>query len=184
MKKQNNRQSIRLKGYDYSSPGEYFITICTHNRKHIFGNVVDGEMQLNRFGKIAQNEWVNTESIRDNVVLDTFIIMPNHMHAVFGIMSNVGAVGAYRDTPVRDIPCNNYKSKFRSPSKNVGAIVRGYKSAVTTKINRLGKSTGTKIWQRNYYEHIIRNDKSLNHIRDYIINNPAKWQADKFHNSL
>lgn len=89
MKNKKNRQSIRLKGYDYSLPGEYFITICTHNRKHIFGDVVGGEMRLNRFGKIAKHEWLKTESIRDNVVLDSFIIMPNHMHAVFGIVSPV-----------------------------------------------------------------------------------------------
>lgn len=130
-RKNRNRRSIRLRDYDYSSPGEYFITICTHNRECLFGEVVDGEMVLNDFGKIAHEEWFRTESIRDNVELDVFVIMPNHMHAIFGIKANINefgkpTVGAYSDTPLHES-----NSKFKLPSKTVGAIVRGYKSTVT-----------------------------------------------------
>ncbi len=171
-----NRRSIRLRDYDYSSPGEYFVTICTHKRECLFGDVVDGEMGLNEIGEIDNNEWLKTETIRDNVELGAFIIMPNHMHAIFGI---VESLGAYRDTPLpRDA---NSNPSFKSPSKTVGAIVRGYKSAVTTKINTLKNSAGQKIWQRNYYEHIIRNEKSFRRIQNYIINNPAKWGDDMNH---
>ena len=180
-RKQHNRRSIRLRDYDYSSPGEYFITICTQNRECLFGEVVDGEMVLNDFGKIAYNEWNQTEKVRSNVELDVFVIMPNHMHAILGIVANIQelgqpTVGAHGDTPLHD-----HKSKFKSPSKTVGAIVRGYKSTVTKQINQIRQTPGQKIWQRNYYEHIIRNEKSLNRIRDYILNNPASWEEDQNH---
>lgn len=213
-KKHRNRRSVRLKGYDYSSPGEYFITICTQNRECLFGDVVDGKMVLNEFGKIAHDKWLKTESIRDNVELDLFIIMPNHMHAIFGITLGAygntpsygnrpphrntpshgneikSSTGAYRDTPLRggenkpldgaDISHpRDETNKFQSPSKTVGAIVRGYKSSVTAQINKIRNTRGQKVWQRNYYEHIIRNDKSLNRIRDYIINNPMQWHEDR-----
>ncbi|MCG2587677.1 transposase [Rhodohalobacter sulfatireducens] len=88
-RKKHNRRSIRLRDYDYSSPGEYFITICAQNRDCLFGEVLDGEMVLNEFGKIAHREWLQTENIRDNVKLDVFVIMPNHMHAIFGITANI-----------------------------------------------------------------------------------------------
>ncbi|MDX1640557.1 MAG: transposase, partial [Balneolaceae bacterium] len=110
-----------------------------------------------------------------------FVIMPNHMHAIFRIVANIQelgqpTVGAYGDTPLRD-----HKSEFKSPSKTVGAIVRGYKSTVTKQINLVRQTPGQKVWQRNYYEHIIRNEKSLNRIRDYILNNPASWEEDQNH---
>lgn len=138
-------------------------------------------MVLNDFGKIAHHEWLQTENIRDNVELDVFVIMPNHMHAIFGIKADVHefrrpTVRAYRDTKQ---PKTN--REFKSPSKTVGAIVRGYKSTVTKQINQIRETPGQKIWQRNYYEHIIRNEKSLERIRDYIQNNPASWQEDQNH---
>ena len=172
----HNRRSIRLKGYDYSSPGEYFITICTNNRECVFGDVINSKMVLNNLGEIARKEWLNTENIRDNVKLDVFVIMPNHMHAIFRITHSV--VGANGDSPLQQrhrIMDQNDKvtSSFKSPSKTVGAIVRGYKGAVTTRINRLYPTPREKIWQRNYYEHIIRDDESLYRIRNYIKNNPG-----------
>lgn len=180
-RKKRNRRSIRLRDYDYSSPGEYFITICTQNRECLFGEVVDGEMVLNEFGKIAHDEWLQTEKLRNNVELDVFVIMPNHMHAIFGITAAIKkfrqpTVGAYRHTPLHETD-----SKFKSPSKTVGAIVRGYKSTVTKQINQFRKTPGQRVWQRNYYEHIIRNKKSLNRIRKYILNNPALWVDDENH---
>jgi REP element-mobilizing transposase RayT len=188
--RQHNRRSIRLRGYDYSSPGEYFITICTNKRECLFGDIENGEMVLNELGIIARDEWTNTENIRDNVKLDRFVIMPNHMHAIFQI-TNI--VGAYGDTPLQCGGTTMHKhvhrpqndegksTNFKSPSNTVGAIVRGYKSAVTTKINTLHQRPGQKIWQRNYYEHIIRNVESLNRIRKYILNNPARWEGDMNH---
>ncbi len=142
---------------------------------------MDGEMVLNDFGKIAHQEWLKTENIRDNVELDVFVIMPNHMHVIFGITADIddsgqSTVGAYSDTPL-----HRFKSEFKSPSKNVGAIVRGYKSTVTKQINQIRRAPGKKVWQRNYYEHIIRNEKSLNRIRNYILNNPALWEEEQNH---
>lgn len=182
--KMYNRQSIRLKGYDYSRPGFYFITICTQNSTHIFGDVVDAKMVLNEFGKIAWNEWFNTECIRDNVLLDAFVVMPNHIHGIIEIFDVYNqSVGVFRDTPLRDRTINDnaiYHAKFESPSNNLGAIVRGYKSAVTKRINQISQTPGTKIWQRNYYDHIIRNEQSLHQIREYIKYNPKNWKRDRF----
>ena len=175
----HHRRSVRLKNYDYSQNGMYFVTICTQDWKCLFGKVTEnskGEMicVLNQAGKIAEKELRNTEKIRENVEMDCFIVMPNHVHAIIKIGNSVGA---YCNTPLQ----KQTKTKFQSPSKNLGAIVRGYKSTVTKKINELQNTPGIPVWQRNYHEHIIRNEKSLGKIRDYIFHNAAKWEKDKFH---
>jgi putative transposase len=188
----HHRRSIRLKGYDYSQEGLYFITICVQNRKSIFGGVVNGEMVLNSFGKIAFEEWKKTEQIRDNCKLHEFIVMPNHNHGIIEITINKGDEKAI--------------GKFQSPSHSIGSFIRGYKIAtikrIKDKIKNLSPSNSTgelqfapteefaptetikeldfKLWQRNYYEHIIRNEQSYQRISEYIINNPAKWTDDKF----
>lgn len=183
----HHRRSIRLQGYDYSQEGLYFITICCQDRAHLFGEIVDGEMILNSYGEIAQKEWQNTSTIRDNVVLHEFVVMPNHFHSIIEIKFQKG---------------NNEIGKFQSPSQTVGAIIRGYKIAAIKKIKDyiLGKEKSKgelqfaptaptekikeldfKIWQRNYYEHIIRNDQSYERISDYIRDNPKRWKEDKFY---
>jgi len=190
MNHNHNRHSIRLKNYDYAQPGAYFITICTHNRKYLFGDVVNKNMQLNKFGEIVNQCWVETEKIRPGVIIDEYIIMPNHLHGIIVITNdyqnadsynNVGAycdVGAYCNTPLHDTSqrCN---TPLQSPSKTIGAIVRGFKSSSTKQINQIRNTPGIPIWQRNYYEHIIRDDESLQRIREYIVQNPAKWEKDK-----
>ncbi len=170
--KKKQRRTIRLSGYDYSRPGEYFITICTQNRFCLFGEVVNGSMILNKYGQIAKNEWIKTAEIRDNVVLDVFIIMPNHVHGIIRIINKISIHDQNQQN-------KNESNKFRSPSKTIGAIIRGYKSAVTTKINTVDRLPGRKIWQRNYYEHIIRNEQELKRIREYIIQNPMNWMDDQ-----
>lgn len=159
-----NRKSIRLKNYDYSSSGGYFITICTCNRKHLFGKIIDGKMILNDGGKIAQQYWLEIPKHFPNAGLDEFIIMPNHVHGIIMIHNHVRA---------------NYYSpaKFKSPSKTIGSIIRGFKIAVT-KWFRFNSNVYI-VWQRNYYEHIIRNENELNKIREYIVNNPLQWQYDR-----
>lgn len=209
-----NRKSIRLQSWNYAWPGYYFITICTKNMEHIFGEVQDGIMKLNSFGEIAQQEWIKTSEIRDNVILDEFVIMPNHMHGIIQIIDhgrNRDSVRAYRDTPELpncdkpELPNRNKhahymlehfnsnrnqinnqfeKRSFRSPSKDLGAIVRGYKAAVTTKINKSREVKGIPVWHRNYYEHIIRNQEALSHIRFYIKSNPRKWDEDRFNSII
>jgi putative transposase len=170
----HHRRSIRLKGYDYSQAGAYFITICTKNRKCLFGQVVNGEMILNEMGQIAYNEWLKTPELRPNVSLDVFVIMPNHVHGIIVII-DMGEFDSPIPPPSADMP----PTPFRSPSNNIGAIVRRYKSSVTKQINLLNYSGSA--WHRNYHEHIIRNEESYHRISDYIINNPKKWNDDKFY---
>lgn len=190
----HHRRSIRLQGYDYSQEGLYFITICCQDRTHLFGEIVDGKMILNSYGEIAQKEWQNTSAIRDNVILHEFVVMPNHFHSIIEIKFQKG---------------NNEIGKFQSPSQTVGAIIRGYKIATIKKIKDYILNTGEKIndskgelqfaptaptaptekikeldfkiWQRNYYEHIIRNEEAYERISDYIRDNPKRWNEDKFY---
>ncbi len=167
----------RLKDYDYTQNGAYFVTICAHERRRIFGQVADGAMVLNAWGQIVMDEWEQTAIVRPNVALDAFIVMPNHVHGVLIITESVGAtrnnvipVGATR----RVAPTSTTLQ-----SGSLGAIIGQFKSMVTKRINRLPHAPDHPIWQRNYYEHIIRNEESLNTIRAYIATNPAKWAEDK-----
>ncbi|WP_247653549.1 transposase [Flavobacterium sp. CS20] len=281
--KYHHRRSIRLKGYDYTQEGLYFITLCIQDREHIFGEIKNGDMHLNAFGKIAEHEWLNTANIRDNVSLHEYIIMPNHIHGIIEI--------TFQKETANEI------GAFKSPSQSIGSIIRGYKIATIKRIKDFINSnlkdykrelkegdkkenyrgelkegdkkenyrgelkegdkkenyrgelkegdkkenyrgelkegdkkenyrgelqfaptgsaptgsaptgsaptgsapTGSaptekpalaatrkiinldfKIWQRNYYEHIIRNKKAYKNISNYIINNPKKWEEDKF----
>ena len=188
----HNRRSIRLKGYDYSQAGLYFITICCSNNVCLFGEVVNGEMVLNEYGTIACNEWLNTPNIRKNVELDVFVIMPNHIHGII-ILNGRGELHSphnvitvnkwgecnFPDNVITDNKWGECDSPLRGPSNNIGAIVRGYKSSVTKQLNLL--NIGCTVWQRNYHEHIIRNQKSYKTIAEYIVNNPSKWNNDKFY---
>jgi REP element-mobilizing transposase RayT len=160
----HHRRSIRLKGYDYSQAGAYFVTICTQNRECLFGDVLNGEMVLNDAGKIVADEWMRTGEIRDEIELDEWVVMPNHFHGI--VMIRRG------DRPVAPtLPGPRPKS--------IGSLMSGFKSAVTKRINDIRNSPGAKIWQRNYYEHIICNENELNSIREYIVNNPLKWEFDR-----
>jgi putative transposase len=177
------RRSIRLKGYDYTQPGAYFITICAHQRAHVFGEVVDGEMKLNRWGEIARAEWFKTAELRPNVELhkEEFVVMPNHAHGIIWLVQNVGALR--RNAPLENYSVSNEQAEQRSAptvkAGSLGAIVRAYKSAATYAINKLENSRGAVVWQRNYYEHVIRNEKELNAIAQYIHCNPYNWQFDR-----
>jgi REP element-mobilizing transposase RayT len=139
---------------------------------HVFGEIFNGHMILNHYGEVAKRNWMNSENIRSNIKLGSFVIMPNHMHAIFQILGESNTLWAYCDTPQR---------KFESPSKSVGAIVRGYKSTVTKQINQIRNVSEEKIWQRNYHEHIVRNQESLNKISEYIEMNPILWNKDRYH---
>ena len=281
----HHRRSVRLQGYDYSQAGLYFITICCDRRLCRFGNIENGEMKLNEFGKIAFDAWTKTPQLRPNVALGEFVIMPNHIHGIIYLLHSPDVVGKGElhspdvvgrgelhspdvvgkgelhspDNKMNELhssdnnngelhssdvvgkgelhspdvvgrgelhspdvvgrgelhspdvvgrgelhssdvvgkgelhssdnnngelhssdnnngECN---SPLRGPSQTIGAIVRGYKSSVTKQLGIMGFDE--KLWQRNYYEHIIRNEQSYNNISNYIINNPAKWQEDKFY---
>ncbi len=177
----HHRRSIRLAGCDYGVPGFYFVTICTKNRECLFGEIVDFEMRLNELGDIVKEEWERTPQIRPNIIIDTFVVMPNHCHAIIGLVKQFDAVGAYCNTPLPPTTrVGPYAARpFISPTQSIDAIVRGFKGAVTKQINIVRTTPTNPVWQRNYYEHIIRTDESLETIRLYIKNNPAKWQEDR-----
>ena len=164
----HKRKSIRLKGYAYSSAGAYFVTVCNHNHLCLFGQIAEEKMLLNDAGKFANKCWLKIPEHFTHVSLDEFIIMPNHIHGIIIIEDvNVGA--------------NNYSplqiNQFRSPFRTIGSIIRGFKIGVTKWFR--ANTNVYNVWQRNYYEHIIRNKKELNKIREYIINNPLKWHLDR-----
>ncbi|MHB8086676.1 MAG: transposase [Anaerolineaceae bacterium] len=185
-KRVHHRRSIRLAGYDYASEGGYFITIVTHKRVRLFGEVVNGEVRLNEFGKIVYEEWFRTVRLRHNVELleDEFVVMPNHIHGIIWINED------YQDgkgiVSVKDnLPVGAYShTPLRSPSHTIGAIVRGYKGAVTTSINTIRNSKGIPVWQRNYYEHIISSENDYDNIVNYIYLNSFNWEEDAENTTL
>jgi putative transposase len=169
----HHRRSIRLKDYDYTNPGVYFVTICTWNRECLFGDIVNGGMQLNDFGEIVIREWRYTGDIRrTNVELDEFVIMPNHVHGILTIISGNGCRGMARHAPT--------VRQFANPvAQSLSSIIGSFKSAVTRQINISRNHPGMPVWQRNYYEHIIRNETEMDRIRQYIIHNPSQWDNDE-----
>lgn len=188
----HHRRSIRLRGYDYSQNGAYFITICVQDRKPLFGQIVNGEMQLNPFGVIARDEWLKTSEMRKNIEMDEFVIMPNHIHGIIVIDDFDSArTGTLQRAPTSAAraPTENTPAteQFGKPTSNtIPTIIRGYKGAVTKQINTLQINAGVynmpeRIWQKNYYEHVIRNEASLNKIREYIMSNPRNWIEDDYY---
>ena len=184
----HHRKSIRLKGYDYSQAGLYFITICCANRECLFGEIKNDEMILNDAGKIANECWLEIPKHFPNAILHEYIVMPNHIHGIIEL------AGDENFQPQR----NEFQKMI---PRSIGSIVKGYKIGVTKWFrNNVGAENfpagaenfpagaenflplpTKKIWQRNYHEHIIRNEKSYQIISEYIINNPAKWKDDKFY---
>ena len=161
------RRSLRLKDYNYSGPGAYFVTICTNGRLSLFGDIVEGIMRLNDYRRIVSREWEVSAMIRREIVLDEFVVMPNHIHGIIFINeSNVGATGR---SPVRSGPRRG----------SLGSFISGFKSATTKRINDLRQAVGDLVWQRNYFEHVVRDEQSLHWIRQYIVDNPARWDFDR-----
>ena len=169
----HHRRSIRLPGYDYSQSGAYFVTICVDRRRCLFGDVIDGQMRLNQYGAIVAEEWQRSSVIRQEIELDGWVVMPNHFHAIVIINNPVGANGRS--------PLPNASPIPRMKPKSLSSLMAGFKSITTKKINILRDAPGAKLWQRNYYEHIIRNSNAMNEIRQYIINNPLSWSIDQLH---
>lgn len=172
----HHRCSIRLKEYDYSRNGGYFVTICSYDKKCIFGKIVNESVELTRIGKIVNDFWYEIPNHFKNAQLDTFIVMPNHSHGIIIITDDCTDVGP---TPPSQINNNNGRGGVSPPKCTLGQIVAYYKYQTTKIINKMNKTTGSQLWQRNYYEHIIRNIDDLNKIREYIIQNPLKWALDR-----
>ncbi|MBK8499474.1 MAG: transposase [Flavobacteriales bacterium] len=184
----HHRRSIRLDGYDYTKAGAYFITICTHNRQRLFGVITTGSMHLSEMGRMAMDHWLDLPNHHPNLDLDECIIMPDHMHGILVLDGSVrsrdasprgsGEAGlapaGARPTRPGLAPTGARPNGFASGS--LGSIIASYKSAVTRHINLEHGTPAAPIWQRNYYEHIIRHDGSLDRIRTYIRNNPSNWR--------
>ena len=178
------RRSIRIEGYDYAGAGSYFVTICTRKQSFLFGEVVSGKMITNEIGDIVEEEWIRTLTIRRNVKLDVHIVMPNHIHGIITIVSNERR-GVLHTPSALSAPSELHapNASLHRPPGSLGAIISGFKAASTRSINEIGRirgsSKGVSIWQRNYYEHVIRDERELDIIREYIVNNPAKWMFDR-----
>ncbi len=170
----HHRKSIRLSSWDYTSDAVYFVTICTFNHQNLFAKIINGQLIFNKFGNIVQEEWLKTAELRDYVKLDEYVIMPNHFHAMIWICSG--------KTKIEPTVSNSPIKKFGSiQPKSLSVIIRSFKSAVTKRINEIRRTPGAPVWQRNYYEHIIRDEKDYNRIQEYIINNPLKWADDRYY---
>lgn len=176
MRHKNHRRSIRLKGYDYTQAGAYFVTICTKDRACLFGDVADGVMRLDQMGHIVRQCWLAIPDHFPHVLLDEFVVMPNHVHGIIVIMATHD-VGATHASPLQN---DDTPTRPRGPQpRSVASIVGSFKSAAAKRINEHRGTPGAPIWQRNYYEHIIRDDESLNLIRNYIADNPLRWYLDR-----
>lgn len=161
MIEKRQRKTIRLKEYDYSQPGEYFVTICTKNHECIFGSIVNGKMDLNEMGRVVDKCWKEISEHFPNVELDEYVIMPNHIHGILMLNDSVGTRHAV-----------SLPERFGKPVPgSLSTIVRSFKSAVTKRINEMHLTDNASLWQPRYYDRIIRSEKELQNIRDYIANN-------------
>lgn len=156
----NGRRSVRLEGYDYTQAGIYYVTICCQNMECLFGNVINGEMKLNAVGEMIESEWLNLIDQFTNIKLYEYVVMPNHFHGIINIIEMLAPT-----------------------HKKLGEMIGSFKSITTCKYALNVKTLEWqpfkgKIWQRNYYEHIIRNEESYKRISEYILNNPAKWRKN------
>jgi putative transposase len=192
----HHRRSIRLKGHDYSLTGTYFITICTHQREQIFGVIENGVMQLNEFGHIVAKHWQWLSIQYPYVTLGEWVVMPNHMHGIL-VVTDTGRGGSRTaptinpNTPRASIDPGTPRSiDHATPSiplgdepkrKPLGRLIGAFKTVSTKEINQIRNTPAVPIWQRNYYEHIIRDKKPLDNIRRYIQTNPQSWDADQLH---
>ena len=176
------RRAMRLQDYDYSQPGVYYVTICVQNRQCIFGEIIDGKMQLNEIGQIVVECWNRIPQHFSSVEIGEFVIMPNHMHGIisWGIEETEFphlCVGTRSPRPKNST--REHKEDDSSPS--LGKITAYFKYQSTKHINQSHNMARTRIWQRNYHDHVVRDDKDLQRLHQYIQNNPLKWELDQLH---
>ena len=199
----HHRRSIRLKGYDYSQPGAYFVTLCTRDRARLFGQVVGDDMVLNDPGRMVQAIWESIPQRFPTIELDTYVVMPNHFHAIVVICEAAPQSNIRRDECQGDHKGGDHKGRpdgrpsvgvdlvstptdGRADRPTLGDVVGAFKSITThayiIKVrDNIWPPFNGRVWQRNYYEHIVRNDRELNRIRQYIIDNPVQWARDRNH---
>jgi REP element-mobilizing transposase RayT len=175
MQKNHNRHSTRLKGYDYTQAGGYFVTICTKEWVHLFGDIQNGEMIINNLGRIVQHQWLDLPKHYAGVELDDFIVMPNHFHGVIIINGIVTTKRNLVGAGLKPAPTN---------TKNHGLpeLIRAFKTFSARKINKVNGNQAPTIWQRGYFDRVIRNVSELDRIREYIRANPENYgNEDSFY---
>jgi REP element-mobilizing transposase RayT len=176
----HHRRSIRLQGYDYTQAGAYFVTICTGQKQCILGEVVDGAVVLSRYGRLAVMCWEWLAQHYPYVELDAWVVMPNHLHGIIVISDAEDADGLSRGGS-RTAPTTPDATAATAPKrKTLGRLIGAFKTVSTKCVNQLYHSPGEVFWQRNYYEHIIRNTADLKRIREYILYNPMRWESDEY----
>jgi putative transposase len=158
----HRRRSIRLKGYDYSQAGAYFVTMVTRERTCLFGEIVNGQTRLNDAGRVVQRVWNDLPNCYPRVECDAFVVMPNHIHGILVLGATVGA--GFKPAPTRH---------------GLFEIIRGFKTFSARRINEMRDASGTPMWQRNYYEHVVRDEDELTRIREYVLSNPLQWENDR-----
>ena len=166
------RKSVRLRNYDYRQSGAYYLTICANRKSCVFGEIRRGKMILNDLGMLTHRLWRQIAVKRPNVELDAFVVMPNHLHGIIMIVDDKSTEGSGER---KERQCRRSETLV---SGSLGAIVGQFKRAVSISSNTLDQAPEQPIWQRNYYEHVIRSERSLTEIREYILENPARWSED------
>lgn len=177
----HRRCSLRLKGYDYSQEGAYFVTVCTQHKVCHFGDIVDGEVRLNNVGRMIESAWNDLPQYYPDVAIDAFVVMPNHIHGIIILTVGAGPRACPMDPRARP---HKGQPQGVAPTTSLPDVVHRFKSLTTTRyrqgVHREGwRPFAGRLWQRNYYEHVIRNEEDLNRIREYIADNPALWAEDE-----
>lgn len=168
-----HRRSIRLAGYDYSRPGAYFVTICTHQRACVLGRVEEGATVLSSTGSLVERCWRQLPRHFPDVELDAFVLMPNHLHGLIMLGAAQPILGGPWVSATRGEPPRGTRPG------SLGAVVQNFKTVSTRKVNVLNGTAGAPLWQRDYYEHIVRDERALDTIRRYIEGNPSQWELDE-----
>ena len=179
-----HRRSIRLPGYDYSQPGAYFVTICTRGRSCVLGDVSEGVVRLSKSGQIAQDTWMWLGSQYLYVELHEYVIMPNHLHGLI-MIHDVAGRGGSRAAPATDsmapLELGDDPISDMIKVKPMGELVGAFKTVSTKQVNLLRGSPGAQLWQRGFYEHVVRKPREIDRLRTYIVQNPLKWELDEYH---
>ena len=168
---QSRRRATRLYGYDYAQTAGYFVTMCVQHQGCLFGKIIDGQTQLNETGKIVVECWRRIPQHFSSAELDVCVVMPNHIHGVI-LLDTRGT-----SLPPRSQP--NRSGEVSSPT--LGQVVAYFKFQSTKYINEHRDMPGARVWQRNYYDHVIRDERDLQRIRQYVTDNPMRWELDLLH---
>ena len=177
----HHRRSIRLRGYDYSQPGAYFVTILTQDRHPLFGEIVDSVNRLSIIGDMVEHEWLRLELRFHNITLDTYVIMHNYIHGIITLNETCKGTGDSMDGSILEgIPRALTVERFGAPTPgSIQTIIRSYKSSTTLRYHRMMGDITVRMWHRNYFEHNIRDERELERIREYIQANPSFWMGDE-----